>query len=221
MSFAVVDGRGVGLAATLAIALTLTACGSEPSPATDHAVADNAAATVTPMAVPSLQAQPAEPEGIEPPSATLAELGEIRPGMETPGTEMPADQAYGRWKVIDAAGAPSGRTMIGRTLSFTEDALGWINADGKVEPGCPDMYHIALEAMQVKQAAPLFRPGWAKFRLPPDQVGPMHVMECDGEGVFGPPETGGSSFFPVGKDRLVMNWLDGTVLLLRKEGKGS
>ncbi len=217
MSFVVVERRVHRLVATLAMALTVTACGSEPSSATNDAVGENAATTVTPMAVPAPRAQPAEPEGIEPPSATLAALGEIRPGMETPGTEMPADQAYGRWKVIDAAGAPSGQAMIGHTLSFTEDALGWIDANGKVEPGCPDMYHIALEAMQVKQAAPLFRPGWAKFRLPPDQVGPMHVMECDGEGVFGPPETGGSNFFPVGKDRIVMNWLDGTVLLLRKE----
>jgi hypothetical protein len=149
----------------------------------------------------------------------LAHLGTIEPGMETPGTELSAAQAYGQWKVVDAAGPASGRGMIGRTLSFTAEALGWTDSSGKMAPGCPDhVYHIALEAMQVKQAAPAFSPGWAKFWLPPNEVGPMHMRECgDAESIFNPAETGGSMFFPVGTDRLVMNWMDGAVLLLRKK----
>jgi hypothetical protein len=197
--------------AALAAALALAACGTDPGAGTDNAVA-----TPTPV--------PAEaPPGVEPPAATLAELGNIQPGTETPGTEIPAGQAHGRWKVVDAAGPPGGRAMIGRTLMFTDEALGWIDEGGKVESGCPDhVYHIALEALQVKEAAPLFRPGWARFRLPPGDVGPMHVWECgDADSLFGPEETGGSVFFPVGTDRLVMNWHGGTVLLLRKERGGT
>jgi hypothetical protein len=191
----------------LASALAIAACGTG-SPALN----DNQSATLAP-------APSAEPQGVEPPSATLAALGKIAPGTELPGTELPDTQAYGQWKVIDAAGPASGRAMIGRTLSFTEEALGWQDASGKVASGCPDhVYHIAQMAMEVKNAAPRFRPGWAKFRLPPADVGPMHVWECgDATSVFGPAETGGSVFVPVGTDRMVMNWLGGTVLLLRRQ----
>jgi hypothetical protein len=193
MSIAVVDRRAWRFAAALAMALAGAVCGAETS-----TVAGSESAA---------------------PSATLAQLGTIEPGMEMPGTELPAAQAYGQWKVVDAAGPASGRGMIGRTLSFTAEALGWTDSSGKVAPGCPDhVYHIALEAMQVKQAAPAFSPGWAKFRLPPGEVGPMHMWECgDAESIFGPAETGGSVFFPVGTDRLEMNWMDGAVLLLRKK----
>ncbi len=215
MSSSVVDRRTLRHVPLVVLAWTVTACG-------DAAVPDGrrtpAAVTPTPTPVPSPHAT--EGEGLEPPSASLVALAEIQPGMETPGTEMPDTQAYGRWKVIDAAGPPGGNAMIGRTLSFTEDALGWLDAKGKVEPGCPyTMYHIPILASQVREAAPLFRPGWSRFRLPPDKVGAMHVWECDdGTSVFGPPETGGSMFVPVGKDRLVMNWMNGAVLLLRKDG---
>ncbi|MFV0623111.1 hypothetical protein ACBY01_03740 [Sphingomonas sp. ac-8] len=216
MSFAVFDRRVARFATALSLTLAIAACGTEPAP-----VADNETAGVTPTAHWSPRARTPEPEGVDPPSATLAELGDDLDGVETPGMEIPGTQAYGRWMVVDAAGPASGRAMIGRTLTFTEEKLGWTDASGKVEAGCPDhVYHIAWLAAHVKQAAPLFRPGWAKFRLPPGDVGPMHVWECGAtESLFGPAETSGSVFFPVGTDRLVMNWMDGAVLLLRKEGK--
>lgn len=194
--------------------LATVACGAMP---------DNTAAAVVPVPVdtPILRPGGSDPEGVEPPSATLAKLGKVEPGTETPGTEIPATQAYGRWKVIDAAGSGSGQALVGRTLSFTEDSLGWVDASSSVEHGCADaVYHIALLAMQVKEAAPAFRPGWSKFRIPPGDVGPMHMWECgDADSVFGPANTSGSVFFPVGTDRLVMNWHDGAVLLLRKEDR--
>ncbi len=228
MFFAVVDRRTPRIAAVLASALAIAACGTGTSAVANDesaAVAGNDAAEVTsaPVAGPAPSAQARASEGVEPPSATLAALGEIEPGTETPGTEISDAQAYGQWKVIDAAGPASGQAMIGRTLTFTEDELGWQDAGGKVEATCPNhMYHIAQMAAEVKKAAPIFRPGWARFRLPPSDVGPMHVWECgDAESVFGPVETGGAAFFPVGKDRLVMNWNNGAVLLLRKERGGA
>jgi len=224
MSFAVVNRRTVRLATAVAAALAIAACGTGTSAVVNDegaALSGNDAGAVTPVAVADSApaATQAAPQGVEPPSASLVALGTIESGTEAPGTEISDAQAYGEWKVIDAAGPASGQAMIGRTLVFNDDELGWRGANGTVEATCPNhMYHLAQMAAEVKSAAPTFRPGWVRFRLPPDDVGAMHVWECgDAESVFGPAETGGAAFFPVGKDRLVMNWTNGAVLLLRKE----
>lgn len=201
------------LATLSATILALTGCGSQGTDEVDGQSTATAAARA---------AEPQKaPEGVEPPSATLKGV-DAAPGMEAPGTESPSDQVEGLWKVIDAAGPASAKAMLGRTLSFDDTALGWLAKDGKVEPGCSSpIYHIVVEAIQVRSFAPAFKAGWPQFRLPPAAVGPMHVWECEGvEEIFGPQEpAAGSAFFPVAPDKLVMNWHDGAVLLLQRGRK--
>ncbi|MDJ0276325.1 hypothetical protein QLH51_05875 [Sphingomonas sp. 2R-10] len=194
-----------------ALALGLAGCGSAGEPR-----AENTAAVVPSVAtIDPVEPAPASPVAM-PDNATGAP-----PSTRTPGEEAPAAQVEGRWQVIDAAGPASGRAMIGRTLSFTDTALGWVGADGKVEAGCPDpFYHVVIDPAHLRNFAPAFAVGWPKFALPADRVGAMHVWECgDADSIFGPAEpAAGSAFFPVGGNRLVMNWNDGTVLLLRRPG---
>lgn len=217
MSLSAANRRFASFAAAASL-LAVAACNAEVSRAADDtnatATTSAADATLPPQTAPT---QASEPEGVEPPSASLRGVS----GGEAPGSEIPPEQAHGRWQVIDAAGGASGKALVGRTLSFTDAALGWVGTDGKVEPGCSSpFYHIVSETVQVRQFATAFKPGWSRFRLPPSDVGPMHVWECgEGDEIFGPEEpAAGSAFFPVGTDRLVMNWKDGTVLLLRKQG---
>lgn len=154
--------------------------------------------------------------GVEPPTATL---NQQTTDAEAPGEEAPQERVKGRWRVVDAAGPEGGMSMIGRTLSFTDEALGWVGKDGKVASDCRDpFFHVITEAAEVRSFSTAFKAGWAKFRLPPGDVGAMHAWECgDGKSVFGPREpAAGSVFFPIGTDGLVMNWHDGAVLLLRR-----
>ncbi len=211
------SGRVVSAVAAL---LAIAACGAEAPRPTEEAAVN---AALPPASAESVAAapMPEQSEGVEPPSATLPGIDNA-PGTETQGSEIASERVQGLWQVVDAAGPASGRDMIGRTLSFTESALGWIWADGKVEPGCSEPYfHVVVEAVHVRAFAPAFRAGWPKFRLPPDDVGAMHVWECEGaEEMFGPQEpAAGSAFFPVATDRLVMNWHNGTVLLLKRQGE--
>lgn len=218
MSLFAANRRIAPFAAMAASLLVVAACTAEESNAADGG--DAVATTTLPEATtpePAAAAvQQARPEGVEPPSATLKGAG-----AEAPGSEISPEQAHGRWKVVEATGPASARAMIGRTLSFTEAALGWQAADGKIEPGCSSpFFHVVSETAQVRAFAQPFKPGWREFRLPPSDVGAMHVWECgEGDEIFGPEEpAAGSAFFPVGSDRLVMNWNDGAVLLLRKQG---
>ncbi len=211
MSLPAVEPRWTPSLVAAALALGLAGCGSAGGPR-----ADNAAAIVPSVAATDpVEPMRASPTGM-PDNATGAP-----PSTRTTGVEAPAAQVEGRWQVIDAAGPASGRAMIGRTLSFTDAALGWIGADGKVEAGCPDpFYHVVTDPEHLRSFAPAFAVGWPKFALPAGQVGGMHVWECgDADSIFGPAEpAAGSAFFPVGGDRLVTNWNDGTVLLLRRPG---
>ncbi|WP_107964593.1 hypothetical protein [Sphingomonas sp. PP-CE-3G-477] len=120
---------------------------------------------------------------------------------------------------MDAIGAGNATAMIGSTLSFTDEALGWVGKDGNVAPDCRDpFFHVITEMAEVTNFAAAFKPGWTKFKLPRGEVGAMHAWECgDGESVFGPRQpAAGSLFFPVGTDGLIMNWHEGAVLLLRR-----
>ncbi|WP_260599659.1 hypothetical protein [Sphingomonas endolithica] len=215
MSLHAVDHPTLRAVAAAALLLASTACGATPGA---NAVTSETTTTAEPAADAAAPATPPSPEAT-PLSADTNQSGDdVAPG-EVSGTEAPAARVHGKWKVIDAAGGASGNAMVGRTLSFSETALGWVGADGKVSAECPDpFYHIVSDATEVRKFSPAFKVGWAKFKLPPAQVGAMHVWECgDADSIFGPEDpAGGSAFYPVGTDRLVMNWNDGTVLLLRR-----
>jgi hypothetical protein len=211
MSLHAVDHPTLHAIAAAALLLASTAYGATPGA---NAVTSETTTSAEPAADAATPATSAE---ATPTSKDANQSSDdVAPG-EVSETEAPAARVHGKWKVIDAAGGASGNAMVGRTLSFSETALGWVGADGKVSAECPDpFYHIVADAAQVRDFAPAFRVGWTKFKLPPAQVRAMHAWECgDADSIFGPEApAGGSAFYPVGTDRLVMNWNGGTVFLL-------
>jgi hypothetical protein len=221
MSLHAVDYLSLRTVAAAALVLASAACGA--TPATNAVTSENAAAAEPGSGDATSSTQPIEAK-VTPPAGDLNQSGDDAAPGEVSGAEAPPERVHGKWQVIDAAGGASGNAMVGRTLSFSETALGWAGSDGKVSPECPDpFYHIVSDAAQVRQFSPAFKAGWAKFKFPPAQVGAIHAWECgDADAVFGPEEpAGGSVFYPVGTDRLVMNWEGGTVLLLRRQGGGA
>lgn len=206
----------------LAAALATASCGATKD---SNVVIDANAVAVErvsrPAAVPS---PPPAVEGGNPSDFAPEPIGEgVAPEAEVSGAskEAPGERVFGRWQVIDAAGPASANAMIGRTLSFTEQTLGWVGANGKPASECPDpLYHVVVASGEVRTFALAFTDGWTKFRIPRKEIGAMHSWECgDGETIFGPPKPAdGSVFYPVRSDRLVMNWFDGAVLLLRRRG---
>ncbi|PSJ37897.1 hypothetical protein C7I55_19490 [Sphingomonas deserti] len=142
-----------------------------------------------------------------------------------PGTELPAEQFHGRWiveRVAADATAPPGftpdRRWIDRTLQFDEDAVGWIGEAGSIAGSArceSPTWSIIWTAANVRQLAQIFRPAWSALNIPLDRVGPAHHWECDTAEPtsFGPNE---GIVFPVGDDQLVLNWMDHTILLLRR-----
>lgn len=205
----------------MAAALAIASCGATKN---SNVVVDATTVAMEPVPhtasvsppQPAVKAGDAADFAPEPIGAGVAAEAEVS-GADK---EAPGERVFGRWQVIDAAGPASANAMVGRTLSFNEQTLGWVGANGKPASECPDpLYHVIVASGEVRSFAPAFKDGWAKFRIPRKDIGPMHTWECgDGETTFGPPKPAdGSVFYPVGSDRLVMNWFDGAVLLLRRQ----
>lgn len=199
------------------LALVLAGCGGEGADAnTTVAAAVNAEAASAPLPAPT----PAQ-AAAEPASATLRGVAD----SDLPGTEVPSAELYGRWtveKVAADASAPAGfrpdQALVGRTLRYDADTLGWEDGSGEVEAQdrCDDptksMLHTAAIARNLARP---FRPAWSALGVPLDQVGAAHAWECDtpDHATFGPDE---GIFFPVGRDGLVLNWRNHAILLLRR-----
>ncbi len=212
MSLSVVDHPFLRLGAACIALLVLPACGS----ATDG----NMTSPISGDAVRGGGNDAASRHDVAKTSLTNSSNTEIVPG-EVAGDEAPPERVHGRWRVIKETGTPRAKRMVGRILSFDDAALGWIGPDGKTEPGCRDpFYHIVSDASEARNFSRPFKPAWAKFELAQNRVGGLHVWECgDGDEIFGPSEpAAGSAFYPVGQDQLMMNWLDGNILLLRRAG---
>lgn len=212
MSLSVVDRPFLRLGAACIALLVLPACGT---------AADGN--TTTPISGDALRNganDAASRHDVAKTSLTNRSDTDIVPG-EVAGDEAPPERVHGRWRVIAETDTSGAKQMVGRILSFDDTTLGWIGPDGKTEAECRDpFYHIVSDASEARSFSRPFKPAWAKFGLVQGRVGGLHVWECgDGDEIFGPAEpAAGSAFYPVGQDQLMMNWLDGNILLLRREG---
>ena len=203
------------------LALVLAGCGGDAGVANGTEAPDPRNMTAKGTAPTASLAAPRQ--DAQPKAATLPGVGDA----DMPGEELPAEQFHGRWtveRVAADATAPAGfapdRGWIGRTLRFDADMVGWLAKDGSVETATqcesPTMSILWTAAIARRLSQP-FRPAWSALNIPLDQVGPAHSWECDtAEPTSFGPDNG--IFFPVGKDRLVLNWKDHTILLLRRAG---
>ncbi len=112
------------------------------------------------------------------------------------------------------------RRLVGRSFTFTPDAAVWSDRQGAVEEAsrcASPLVGIMQPAGNARELARSFRTAWASFRLPPADIGPPHHFVCDSEeeSQFQPGE---GIMFPVGRDRLVMNWFNHNIILLRRTG---
>ena len=192
-------------------ALMLVACDR------DAHSADAASPAKTSGAAIATATQAAASSDAQPTAATLPGVADAA----LPGTELPAEQFHGRWtveRVAADASAPAGfapdQGWIGRTLQFDEDVVGWTGT-GTAAKCESHITSIVRTAAIVRHLAQPFRPAWSALNIPLTQVGLAHRWECDTAEPrsFGPDD---GIFFPVGKDRLVLNWNDHTILLLRR-----
>ena len=173
----------------------------------------------------SAQTTPASAEPPQPEAALLTgrDAADLPEGGYTP------DQLYGTWRVeqVTAAdGVPAGftpdRSMIGKTMRFNEAVLGWQDKNGQMETAglCPEPnYQIAWTVANVRILSKPFRPAWAALNIPLNDVGTMHYWNCGGPDNPGDNTGfyyGDQAFFLIGDDRMIMNWYDGTIMLLRR-----
>lgn len=213
--------------AILTAALAIAGCdnGSASNVSADEATSVNESvptATIAPTAEIARSLSQQTKLGDVPATATLVGVADDEPLEDR---ELDVDALNGRWVVADvAAGTKSSdkkldRALVGRIIIYDTNLLGWVGPDGKIEPAnrCPKPEHRVIgPAAEARDMATRFRSAWAKFQLPADEVGTMHGFTCDtaGDAAFGP--DGGSLLFPVGRDRLVVEWYDGMVLLLQR-----
>jgi hypothetical protein len=204
-----VDRRTLRTLTLLIAGLNIGACTASSN--ADAAEGHNAAAAEVAAPAPAAEATDSATSANETADAAI-------PG-ESSGQEAPPERVHGHWRVIQETGG-AGKSMVGKTLVFDDTALGWAGANGKAAPGCADpFYHVVSDASEVRSFSAPFKPAWSRFGLTPRGVGALHAWECgDGDATFGPEKpAGGSVFYPIGSDRLMMNWEGGNILLLTRQ----
>jgi hypothetical protein len=138
--------------------------------------------------------------------------------------ETPIGALVGTWTVTGvwaggdvAAFAKDDAAIMGSTVVITADSLSWgKKASRAFESGDTCEQPIPKLMLTDPSSEAGFDGALKQFGITRSQTGNWHEWLCGKAGEWGPSAAGGSTFFPVGKDRLMMSWYDGVILLLKR-----
>ncbi len=143
--------------------------------------------------------------------------------------EVPIRELVGNWTVeklwVDTSGvtayALDDPAAVGSVMAVTPETIKWTKSASDQfasEDVCGGPTPIIIrDAASAQQTGASMQAAIRYFAIPKNSLGPLHEMACSESGNWGPEAAGGSNFYPVSGGRMVMNWYDGAVLLLRRQ----
>ena len=137
---------------------------------------------------------------------------------------------YGVWRVTGVALTSDGPTafskndplIMGSEITINAESLSWTKLASAVftaDDKCSGPHPAPVTAEHaLERAKPEFSGALAQFAIDPDESSAAQRWLCDRGGSWGPDADEGARVVIVGKDRMVMGWYDGVVLLVERVG---
>lgn len=137
------------------------------------------------------------------------------------------DEYVGTWRVTRAhvssegvqAASEDDAGIVGSEFALSTDEIKWTKTASEGFSGsdvCTKPVAGTQGAIVEKESAGPLIAAAKHWSIAAGDRAPLRRLGCQNGGNWGPESTGGVLIYPVGKDRMIMAWYDGMVLLLNR-----